>query len=210
MRKFLALALLCAALFPCVAESQAVWKSVDLPIRSRDASYAAPGNRDSVKATFGSLAAIDTTVNFAPGDWAAMHGAAADTLCFVAVQIITDNAMASGESLYVSLEGSAGADNDATGQWFSTYSCTPATSLAGGFSAAACVTGAVRGGVVVFNGGSCGTGTSGAQTSLQAGGKAMYGGWLGFPVLRVKVRTDSAVVPVVNTYRVRMWYFARP
>lgn len=204
MRKLVALgavALVALSFIPAQAQ-QAVWKSVDLPIRTNAAAYASPGYRDSIRASIGNANMIDTTAVFAPDDW--VRGNMADSLQYIAVQIIPTAALASGESLYVALMGGAGGRDLA---WTDTYACTPGTGEAGGFVTAASVI--TEGGLVLFGGGNCGSGTSGGVSyPVAAFAKMIYGGWGPYPALRVKIQGDASAVFVDNSYRVRVWYWA--
>lgn len=188
------------------------WKSADLMIRTRTIT-GDPNNQgyiDSSAVTLGLKATIDTTVAWNPPDWSQPGNtlAGAESLSVIAVQIICQNELTSGESLYIAPECGIGEGGTFTSTLPGTSS--PGTSRAGGFDSGACIVAGTNTttGYVLFNGWHPAAATSnGVKSPLQFNRNSVYGGWYGCPSLRFKILSTIATDNVLNKYHVRVWYW---
>lgn len=188
MKKFLAgLVLLALCISTSIASAQS-WRTVQLPIRTSLAA-ASGGYVDSFTASIGgAVNTVDTTGSFAPK----YPSILADSVAFIIVGLGFNAALASGESLYVGLEGSA--DNGRS--W---RTINPGAISWQGIKSGANVSAQAQNGVVAFNAAAVGT-TNVTGASTVAG--SIYGDWRNWPLLRVKVRQDAATIEVANSYSV--------
>lgn len=199
MRKLIA-ALLMVALGIAVfgsANAQTRWVTERLNIRTNAAANPAPGFVDSSSASLGAAATIDTTVAFR---WPVVPAlGVADSNQFVIVGLGFASTLASGESLYVGIEGSA--DNGAT--WRTINGA--AIGFQGIKSGASCTN--VANAAILFNAAAVGTtNVTGASTVAAS----IYGNFFGWPQLRLKVRSDvSGVITQSNSYSVYATYLTR-
>lgn len=210
MRKFIVL-LIAAGLLTAVASAYAApnriwpsWKSVPVTIRTSTVT-GDPNDQgwiDSSAVTLGALASIDTSAAISLEDMVLY----ADSLTYIRVEVIGNNAFASGESLYVTFDGShAGVAFTDLGL------ATCGTCMVGGYGAAgSLVPGATTSASRIWNGAGSATAVHVAQASATAGpGRTtLYGNFGTFTTIRLRIKSDSAVVPVVNTVRFRLWYIS--
>jgi hypothetical protein len=196
---------LCVGVFGAAEADRvaASWKIANVVIRT-STDVGDPGDQgyiDSTTVTLGALSAIDTSTTISLAD----QWTQADSLQMIRVEVIGTNAFASGESLYVTFDGFNGKSFTDLGL------ATCGTCNVGGFGAAgALVPGANSSASKLWNGAGSATAVHVAQALAGAGpGRGVfYGNFSGYPAIRVRIRSDSAVVPVVNTVRYRLWYLS--
>lgn len=217
-KRLIGLLVLCATLAlsasaalsdPKIAAS---WKTVDVKWRisgnaltGQSAADISNGYLDSLKIYNGGLADLDTSTVIDLRDQAI----AVDSLQFIRVNVIGDNAFASGESLYVEFDAA-----DFAGAAFRDLGlATCGTCGPGGYGAAgSLVPGTARAISRMFSGAGSATAVNVAMGLGPAGpgrtGTVIYGNFGGFPYLRLRFHSDYAVVPVVNLIRVQLEYLS--
>ena len=190
MKKFLT-ALLVAALGVGVfgvASAELGWKTVPITIQTNKAASVNQADNDSgpTRGTANSGFAAntpDTSYAFGP----VFPLIAPDSLQFVVVAVKFASAIASGESLYTVLQGSA----DGGQTWVNLN--------IGGISIGGSLTGQVASGVVRL----ASTPTSATNVAAKSPGALpfFYSGWFGFPTLRIIFNSDKSAAMVANTYQ---------
>jgi len=181
-------AALCIGVFGS-ASAETRWVTERLAIRTLKAATPDGGANDSLTASLGAAATLDTTVAFKYPVRSIPN--VPDSNQFVIAHITLASALASGESLYVQVEGSL--DNGATWRAFNVGTISPFSVMTGG---------AVQQGIVIItpkaNSATNVTGNSPVLSPQQ-----FYGGWFGFPKLRFKISSDrSGVMTQTNSYQI--------
>lgn len=215
MRKFLALVVLGAVLLGAgTSHAQiGVWKVVDLKVRRSGNALTGQSpqeiNQGFIDSTFiynGGLTRVDTLASIPFPGW--ITGNIPDSLTWLRVEAIGTQAFASGESLYVTFDGADGTAFNVLG------TSASGTSMTGGFSAAgSIVPGTATSASRLFNArGDANATSSGTGTASSRVGTAgsTYGNYSGYAVLRLRIKSDSAVVPVGQLVRYRLWYQSVP
>lgn len=201
MKRLSALLILGALVLSAVSASADGVKLRTIPLQIRTSLAAqTSGYVDSVTATLGLKATIDTTTSFS------LDGIYfnSDSLTNIFVTIEGAQNFASGESLYVAIEGSGG------GSTFSSVNiATCGTCRSGGFGAAGSIVPgtSAKGGFLRFNGKASSTSGIVASASGVLGQSNLYGGFWAWPVLRLKILSTIATDNVTQPYRVYVSYW---
>ena len=160
------------------ATAETKWTTERLAIRTLSGATDPDGGRkDSLVASMGTAATTDTTVAFRynvrpiPG--------VPDSAQYVIAHLTFHHALASGESVYVNVEGSL--DNGANWR----------TLKIGTIPIGAPITSQVQAGNIIFSG-KPNSATKVSMFSPGEGTAIAYGAWFGFPHLRFVVRTDGS------------------
>jgi hypothetical protein len=127
-----------------------------------------------------------------------------DSLTLLRIEVIGTQAFASGESLYVTFDG-----HDAANNYTVLGSAVCGTCASGGFSGAGTlVPGTTWGASKLFNGKPNATTTAGGNvaSTIPAFFSSIYGGFWGWPDIRIRIRSDFAVAPVVQPISYRIWF----
>jgi hypothetical protein len=197
MRKFMT-ALLAAAL--CIgvfgtASAELKWVTERLAIRTLKAATPDGGANDSLTASLGSAATFDTTVALRYPVRAVPN--LPDSQQFVIVHVSFGTAIASGESLYVGMDGSG----DNAVNWRGLNLNT--------IPIGAPITGQVIGGNVSWMS-KANSATNATAFSPVGPPTSAYGNWFGWPRLRIRIGSDRsasmAVAGAGNPYQVWVTY----
>lgn len=198
-------AALCIGVFG-TANAANKWVTKDLKWRSSKA-LSVIGSLDSTWRYNGGLADLDTSLAIDVSDMVN----AADSLQFLRVELIGQNAFASGESVYVTFDGlSAGSD-----VWTVLgYAASGNTGPGGYCTGGTLVPGVTTGKSKWFIG--SGSATAGhvsrgagiAPGTGKGAGFEAYGNFSQFQTIRIRTHSDYAVVPVSNLVRMRVTYLS--
>lgn len=175
------------------ASAELKWVTERLAFRTLKAATPYGGANDSLVNSLGAAATLDTTVAFKypvrtiPG--------LADSAQFIIAHVSFASAIASGESLYVNVEGSG--DNGVTWRLLN----------AGTIPIGAPLTGQVQQGHIVITAKPNSSTNTTAFSPVLTPLSQMYGGWFGYPKLRLKFSSDrSGAMAGLNTYQVWVSY----
>lgn len=182
MKKFLValftVAALCVAVFGTASAQVVGWKTQQLRFFTSKAASVNQGSNDSTVASLGAATTADTTYAFGPivanGQPGAMSGDTSSTCISIGFHVPA--AMASGESVYVAIQGSA----DGLGGWFNIRGGT----IPIGFQQGGAVNG-ISWRLLPFANST--TSTTGLDPLISL---AYYAGWGGWPYLRVILQQD--------------------
>lgn len=179
-----------------------VWKTITIPIRTNTINDPlGRGFIDSTQASLGAAATIDTTEGFILPD----QYVTADSLTNIYVTVVGSQNFASGESLYIAIDGSSGA-----GTWTNLNISSCGTCRSGGFGAAGTIVPgtSASSGAVHYNGKASSTSGQVASASGVLGQNNIYGGWWAWPMYRIKVLQTIATANVSQYYTVKVTYQA--
>lgn len=180
------LALVMGFCFVASAHAELGWsRSTPLKIQTNKAASTNQADNDSFTVSLGAANTSDTTYAFGP----VFPLNAPDSMQFVLVSVQFASAIASGESVYTVLQGSA----DGGQSW---------THLnVGGISIGGSLTGQVASGVVRLS--SALTSATNVAAKSPVGPGFFYSQWFGWPMLRLIIISDkSAAMAANNTYKV--------
>ena len=192
MRKLIGLltAVLCLGVFSsAIAETR--WVTERLAIRTLKAATADGGANDSLTASLGAAATLDTTVAFKYP--VRSVPALGDSQNVVIVNVAFNAAIASGESLMVHVEASGDNGNS----WRLLNS--------GSIPFGAPISGQVQQGQVIVSG-KANSATNVTMFSPVLPANTAYGAWFGWPKLRLKIGSDRSAAMVANSYQVWVSY----
>ena len=204
MRKFLAALIATAVIFTALPSYSATWKSFEVVVRRSGNALAGQTNQeiqqgfiDSSFVYNGGLARVDTA--YVRGDFSSRMFQQVDSLEVVRVQVLGSQAFASGESLYVTFDGDDGSSFTLLGN----PQC--GRCMSGGFNASSSlVPGTNQSASKGYNAAGQAAGTASGTGELSTLG-TYYGNFKFYPRIRLRIRSDSAVAPVAQLIRYRLW-----
>lgn len=130
-----------------------------------------------------------------------------DSTTVIRVEVQGDQAFASGESLYVTFDGHNGGDSYSV-----LGSAVCGTCASGGFSGAgSLVPGTTFAAARTFIAKGTATSTAGGNVASTMGPPVnpfIYGGFWGYPNVRVRIRSDFATAPVNQLVTYKIWFIS--
>lgn len=207
MKKYVCLLALIALAGVAASEAYAgrvapTWRYKDVVIRT-STDTGDPNDQGFIDSTIVSLGAATTVDTSVAIDLSDMFQTA-DSLTLIRVAATYTSAAASGESLYVTFDGSANGV-----AWTVLGLATCGTCAPGGYGAAGTlVPGTTREASKLFNAKGSATGGHVASGSVTIGQNNIYGNFFGYPYLRLRLKQDFAVDNVANSYKIRLWYLS--
>jgi hypothetical protein len=218
MKRFIALLLVLGALLALTTSDRVLadpgrvfptWHTANLFVRrsgntltGQTANQVFQGYIDSSQVYNGATGRVDTCY-FSGLDRQWFQSA--DSLTLMRVEVIGTQAFASGESLYVTFDGHESGNN-----YTVLGSAVCGTCASGGFSGAgSLVPGTTFGASKLFNGKPNATSTAGgnvASTIPLLANSSIYGGFYGYPDIRIRIRSDFATAPVAQLISYKIWF----